>query len=212
MPPPLSDRIHTEASPDRLARQAASLRAFTLGEGVVMLVLGVLALIFPMVASIWATAAVALAFLVGGIVGWINSLARSRRLSAAITFWRLVVATLFLVAGIWMVRQLSGGLLAAATQAAALALAIGVVFLVEGVVAILVSLSHRHVRRWGWGLTNGVVTLLLGILILTMRSTGLLQVLGYLVGISFLFSGIDLLTFSASFHPDEADERETAPG
>ncbi len=212
MPPPLSDRIHTEASPDRLARQAASLRAFTLGEGVVMLVLGVLALIFPMVASIWATAAVALAFLVGGIVGWINSLARSRRLSAAITFWRLVVATLFLVAGIWMVRQLSGGLLAAATQAAALALAIGVVFLVEGVVAILVSLSHRHVRRWGWGLTNGVVTLLLGILILTMRSTGLLQVLGYLVGISFLFSGIDLLTFSASFHPDEADGGETAPG
>jgi uncharacterized membrane protein HdeD (DUF308 family) len=28
-------------------------------------------------------------------------------------------------------------------------------------------------------------------------------VVGTLVGISFLFSGIDLLRFSASFHPEE---------
>jgi uncharacterized membrane protein HdeD (DUF308 family) len=59
------------------------------------------------------------------------------------------------------------------------------------------------VKGWGWGLTNGLVTLLLGILILTMKFFGLLWVLGTLVGISFLFSGIDLLTFSASFHGRE---------
>jgi uncharacterized membrane protein HdeD (DUF308 family) len=33
-----------------------------------------------------------------------------------------------------------------------------------------------------------------------MGSSGLLSVLGLLVGVSFLFSGIDLLRFSASFH------------
>jgi uncharacterized membrane protein HdeD (DUF308 family) len=37
-------------------------------------------------------------------------------------------------------------------------------------------------------------------MILTMKSLSLLWVLGTLVGISFLFSGLDLLTFSASFH------------
>jgi len=205
MVPPLSGRVRLETSPVRLAREAATLRSFTLAEGVVLLVLGGLALIFPVMASVGVTAVLALAFLVGGIVGWINSLARSRRLSAAITFWRLVVATLFLVAGLWMARQLSAGPATAAAQVAALALAIGVVFLVEGIVAILVSLSHRHVKGWGWGLTNGIVTLILGILILTMKSLSLLWVLGTLVGISFLFSGIDLLTFSASFHPDAED-------
>jgi uncharacterized membrane protein HdeD (DUF308 family) len=46
------------------------------------------------------------------------------------------------------------------------------------------------------------VTLVLGLLILTMKELSLLWVLGTLVGISFLFSGIDLLTFSASFHPE----------
>ena len=49
---------------------------------------------------------------------------------------------------------------------------------------------------------SGIVTLVLGLLILTMKELSLLWVLGTLVGISFLFSGIDLLTFSASFHPD----------
>ena len=69
--------------------------------------------------------------------------------------------------------------------------------------ATLVALSHRQVRGWGWGLANGLVTLLLGLLILTMKAFGLLSVLGILVGISFLFSGIDLLAFSASFHPEK---------
>ena len=190
------------AHPPRLAN---SLRSFTLAEGMMMVVLGMLALVFPMVASLWVTAVVAIAFLVGGLVGWITTLNRARRLSRLISFWRLVVATLFLAAGIWMIQQLSAGPLAAAAQVAVLALAIGVVFLVEGGVATVVSLTHRHVRGWGWGLSNGVVTLILGLLILTMKPMNLVGVLGLLVGISFLFSGVDLLAFSASFHEDGSD-------
>jgi len=45
-----------------------------------------------------------------------------------------------------------------------------------------------------------VVTLVLGLMILTMKAMSLLRVLGTLVGISFLYSGLDLLTFSANFH------------
>jgi len=200
MAPELSELNSTPGEPSRLARDSAALRTFTLGEGVVMLVLGFLALIFPVLASLWVTAVVAIGFLVGGIVGWVNTLARAPRLSSAIGFWRLTVSSLFLVTGIWMVRQLAGGPAGAARQVAALALAIGVVFLVEGAVAMVVALSHRQVKGWGWGLTNGIVTLILGLLILTMKQLSLLWVLGTLVGISFLFSGLDLLTFSASFH------------
>ena len=62
----------------------------------------------------------------------------------------------------------------------------------------VVALTDRQIKGWGWGLTNGVVTLVLGLMISTMKSLSLLWVLGTLVGISFLFSGLDLLTFSAS--------------
>jgi uncharacterized membrane protein HdeD (DUF308 family) len=176
-----------------------ALRGLTLAEGILLLVLGVLALVFPFLASIWLTAMVAIAFLVGGLVGWISTLARAGRLRRVISFWRLVVATLFVLVGGWMLHQMAAGPLSAATQVASLALAIGVVFLLEGAVAALVALTHRHISGWGWGLANGIVTLILGVLILNLRS-GLFAVLGLLVGISFLFSGIDLLAFSASFH------------
>ncbi len=190
---------------------ASSLRAFTLFEGVLMLVLGSLALLFPIVASTWVTAMVAVAFLVGGIVGWINGLMRARLISRWPMFWRLVVATLFLVAGGSMVQQLRASSGGQAAPVATLALAIGVVFVLEGLVALGVSLSHRQIRGWAWGLLNGVVTLLLGVLILSMGAMGLLKVIGILVGVSFLFSGMDLLSFGVSFHdlsPDNVDSAD----
>ena len=200
MAPELRDRVPGAPPAGRLARDNSALRTYTFAEGVVMLVLGVLALIFPVLASVWVTAMVAIGFLLSGIVGWVNTLARTARLSTAISFWRFTVSTLFLVAGLWMVRQLASGPERVASQVASLALAIGVVFLIEGAVATVVALTHRQIKGWGWGLTNGVVTLVLGLMILTMKSLSLLWVLGTLVGISFLFSGLDLLTFSASFH------------
>jgi uncharacterized membrane protein HdeD (DUF308 family) len=181
----------------------ANLRAFTLFEGVLMVVLGVLALVFPLVASVWVTAVVAMAFLVGGIVGWINNLMRARLLGRWLVFWRLVVSTVFLVVGVSMIQQLGSGAVGAVLPVASLTLAIGIVFLLEGLVASLVALSYRRIRGWGWGLLNGVVTVVLGGLILSMAPAALMSVLGILVGISFLFSGVDLLIFSASFHdPD----------
>jgi uncharacterized membrane protein HdeD (DUF308 family) len=118
---------------DRAESGLGSLRSFTVAEGILLLVLGVLALLFPVIASAWVTVVVALAFLVGGIVGWVNGLNRSRRLSRWHCFWRLVVSTLFVVTGGWIIQQFSAGLVPAATQVAALAFAIGIVFLVEGV-------------------------------------------------------------------------------
>ena len=134
---------------DRSGLPLAALRSFTLAEGILLLVLGVLALLFPMIASAWVTVVVALAFLVGGVVGWVNNLMRARRLSRWHCFWRLVVSTLFVVTGGWIIQQFSSGLVPAAAQVAALAYAIGLVFLVEGVVAAAVSLSHRQLAGWG---------------------------------------------------------------
>jgi uncharacterized membrane protein HdeD (DUF308 family) len=183
--------------------KSGTLRAFTLFEGVLMLVLGVLALVFPFMASVWVTTVVAVAFLVGGIVGWINNLMRAKQLSRWLTFWRLVVSTVFVVAGVSMIQQLGNGPAGVVLPVASLSLAIGIVFLVEGAVASVVSLAHREISGWGWGLLNGLITLILGGLILSLPAASLLSVLGILVGISFLFSGIDLLSFSASFHPED---------
>jgi uncharacterized membrane protein HdeD (DUF308 family) len=191
---------------DRRALELAGLRSLTQTEGVLLIILGVLALSFPVIASAWVTVMVALAFLIGGILGWIDNLRRARSLSRWHAFWRLVIATLFLVTGLWMLIQFKSGLVPAALQIKALATAIGIVFLAEGLVSTGLALSHRQVRGWGWGLANGLITVLLGLLILNMGPAGLLSVLGLLVGVSFIFSGFDLLRFGSRFHlpPGEA--------
>jgi len=184
----------------RRAVEAGQLRGLTQAEGIIMIVLGILALSFPVVASASVTLMVAIAFLVAGIVGWIDNLLRARRLGRWYCFWRLVVSTLLLVTGLWMVIQFKSGMVPAALQIKALASAIGLVFLAEGAVSAIISFGNRTTRGWGWGLANGLVTLVLGVLILTMSPAGVLSVIGLLVGISFLFSGFDLLGFSSRFH------------
>jgi uncharacterized membrane protein HdeD (DUF308 family) len=177
-------------------------KAFAIAEGILLIILGVLALIFPVIASVWVTGVIAIVFLVGGVVGWISNLARSKRMGRWICFWRLVVSTLFIVAGASMISNFRSPA-DAAEQVATLSLAIGIVFLVEGVVAFFNGLSHSKRPGAGWAIANGVITFILGLMIVTLKFWGLLWVLGALVGISFLFSGIDLIAFSSTIHNDQ---------
>jgi len=188
------DLLHQRAAED------GQLRGLSQAEGIIMIVLGILALSFPVVASASVTVMVAIAFLLAGILGWIDIFMRAKRLGRWYCFWRLVVSTLLLVTGIWMVIQFKSGAVPAAMQIKALASAIGLVFLAEGAVTAFVSLSNRARRGWGWGFANGLVTLALGFLILTMGPASMLSVIGLLVGVSFLFSGFDLLGFSSRLH------------
>ncbi|MDP7995093.1 MAG: DUF308 domain-containing protein [Synechococcus sp. SP2 MAG] len=177
-------------------------KAFAIAEGILLIILGVLALIFPVIASVWVTGVIAIVFLVGGVVGWISNLARSKRMGRWICFWRLVVSTLFIVAGASMISNFRSPA-EAAEQVATLSLTIGIVFLVEGVVAFFNGLSHSKRPGAGWAIANGVITFILGLMIVTLKFWGLLWVLGALVGISFLFSGIDLIAFSSTIHNDQ---------
>ncbi len=177
-------------------------KAFAIAEGILLIILGVLALVFPVLASVWVTGVIAVVFLVGGVVGWISNLARSKRMGRWICFWRLVVSTLFIVAGASMIGNFRSPA-DAAEQVATLSLAIGIVFLVEGVVAFFNGLSHSNRPGADWAVANGVITFILGLLIVTLKFWGLLWVLGVLVGISFLFSGIDLIALSSTIHNDQ---------
>ena len=63
--------------------------------------------------------------------------------------------------------------------------------------------AHTNRPGSGWAIANGVITFVLGLLIVTLKFWGLLWVLGTLVGISFLFSGLELMIFSSTLHDDQ---------
>jgi uncharacterized membrane protein HdeD (DUF308 family) len=177
-------------------------KAFAITEGILLIILGIIALTFPVIASVWVTGVIAVVFLVGGVVGWISNLARSKRMGRWICFWRVVVSTLFIIAGASMLSNFNSAA-DLKDQVISLSLVIGIVFLVEGVVAFFNGLTHSNRPGAGWAVANGVVTFILGLLIVTLNSWNLVWVLGMLVGISLLFSGIDLIAFSSTIHSDQ---------
>ena len=69
-------------------------------------------------------------------------------------------------------------------------LLLAVFLLVEGILELVLYFRIRQVRNAGWVLFDGIVTLILGILIWTHWPSSAVWVIGTLVGISLIFSGI----------------------
>ena len=87
------------------------------------------------------------------------------------------------VAGIYMLMNPLLGVLS-------LTLLLEIFLVIEGVFETALYSGIRHVRNSGWVLFDGVITLLLGILIWFHWPSSPVWVIGTLVGISLMFSGI----------------------
>jgi len=162
--------------------------ALFLTEGIILVVLGTLAVLAPVVASVAATVLFGWILLVSGAVGLFTTF-RARH--APGFTWSLVSAITGIVAGaLLLVWPLQGTLSLTAVLIAFLA--------VEGVVSILYALEHRSglSGRWGWMLASGIVDLVLaGIIVAGLPATAL-WALGLIVGINLLFGGWALIAMA----------------
>jgi uncharacterized membrane protein HdeD (DUF308 family) len=164
-----------------------------LAEGILLIVLGILALIAPAVASIAATVFFGWILLLSGIAGLITTL-RARQAPGFV--WSLLSALLALVAGavlLWW--PLQGALSLTAVLIAFL--------LVEGVVSILYAFEHRSglSGRWGWMLASGLIDVLLGAVLLSGLPGTALWALGLLIGINMMFGGWALILMALHARP-----------
>jgi uncharacterized membrane protein HdeD (DUF308 family) len=155
-----------------------------LAEGLVMMVLGLLAIAVPNLAGLAITIFIGWLFVVAGIfralMVW-----RSRGRPGFI--WSMATALLAIVLGLVLLTRPLAGILT-------LTLALGAFFLLEGVLAILVALEfRRHVPSWGWVLFNGVVDLLLAWLIWAGWPSSADWAIGLLVGFNMVFLGLSLV-------------------
>jgi uncharacterized membrane protein HdeD (DUF308 family) len=70
--------------------------------------------------------------------------------------------------------------------------------LVYGVIALVLAFRMRPHRGWGWVLVDGIITILLGILIWIHWPHNTEWVVGTLVGLSIIISGVTRLMVSLS--------------
>jgi uncharacterized membrane protein HdeD (DUF308 family) len=157
-------------------------------EGIVLVMLGVLAIVVPMVATIAVTILFGWLFLISGVVGLITTL---RMRNAPGYWWSLLSAVLGTVAGILLLAWPVLG-------AVSLTLLLTVFFIIEGVASIMYALEHRKelTGRWEWMLVSGVVDLILAFIILTGLPGTAVWALGLLVGINLLFGGTSMITMA----------------
>ncbi len=152
---------------------------------IALIILGVLAIISPTIASAFFTSVMGWLTLVSGIVMIVQSF-QSKPVRG---FWlNLVVGIFYAIAGIYILFNIVSAVLA-------LTLAFGILFVVEGIFTIIMAFTNRAGHRMSWLVAlNGVVTLILGILVLNHFPSSALWLIGLYVGISLLMSGISLLT------------------
>jgi uncharacterized membrane protein HdeD (DUF308 family) len=159
-----------------------------LTEGIILFVLGVLAIVVPPIATIAVEILIGWLLLVSGVVGLIATL---RARSAPGFVWSLVSAILGIVAGIVLLAwPLSGAL--------SLTLILTVFLVLEGVVSILYAFEHKRELsgRWGAMLFSGIVDLILaGIIFAGLPGTAAWAI-GLLVGINLVFGGSALIAMA----------------
>jgi uncharacterized membrane protein HdeD (DUF308 family) len=154
-------------------------------EGIVFVILGLLAILVPQVATLTVTILIGWLFVISGIMGLISTFAARQ---APGFWWALLSAVLAIVAGAVLLGWLAAGVLT-------LTYVLIAFFFIEGVSSIMYAIEHRRelTQGWMWMLASGVVTLALGVIILLGLPGTAAWALGLLVGIDMVFGGSALV-------------------
>ena len=164
-----------------------------LSEGILLVVLGILALLAPVMASVAATVFFGWILFLSGLLGLISTI-RARR--APGVWWSLVSALIGMAAGVLL---LGWPVLGALSLTAVL-----IAFLfAEGIVSIMYALEHRNALsgRWGWMLASGIIDVTLAVLLILGLPGTALWALGLILGINLIFGGWALIFMALHARP-----------
>ena len=150
---------------------------------ILLIVLGILAISLPAIASLGVARVLSWLILIDGIVQFVYAFKSE---GVGRTIWKVLVAILYIVAGGYLLVHPLMGL-------SGLTLLLAMFFLVEGITDIGTFIWSRKSVGSEWLLLHGVVTLLLGMMIWRHWPISSLWALGTLVGISMLMTGITRL-------------------
>jgi uncharacterized membrane protein HdeD (DUF308 family) len=154
-------------------------------EGIVLVVLGLLAIAVPPLAGLAVTILFGWLFLISGVVGLVTTFMMRH---APGFWWSLASAGLGVLVGGWLLAQPALGLVS-------LTYVLIAFFIVEGVVSIMYAIEHRRelTGRWGWMLVSGLIDLFLAAIILSGFPGTVAWALGLIVGINLVFGGASMI-------------------
>lgn len=169
---------HLDRSPAVQSRWAAPL-------GIVMIILGVVAIALPLFVTLASTVIFGWVFIAAGIAQVIYAFQGK---GAGHVIWKVILGLLYCLGGIFVLTHLIEGVFT-------LTLVVGITIFLQGIIQVVMSFQTRRVSpRWIWMLISGLIGIVLGIYIWSQLSSTAPWLIGTLVGINLLFDGIWMLT------------------
>jgi uncharacterized membrane protein HdeD (DUF308 family) len=172
-----------QQTPSGIVRQASTLSALW---GASLIILGMLAVGSPFLAAVAVNVFIAWLIVLAGVVHLTVAL-HTREAGSLI--WRLLVGLAYVSFGVYLIAHPALGV-------AALTLVLASLFLVEGILNIALFFKVRSIPRSGWVLSDGIITLLLGLMIYAQWPSSSAWAIGTLVGVSIIISGVTRLMLS----------------
>lgn len=165
--------------------------------GIFLVICGGVALVFPFLSSVSVVLVLGAMLLVSGVVTIISA------------FWtghwsafllQILVGVLYSVVGLLIVDK-------PIASTAALTLFLAGFAIIIGIFRVVAALTIRF-PQWGWALLNGAVTTMFGLLVYRMfpeDPSGVLWIIGFLVGFELLLNGWTWIMLAVGLHnlPDE---------
>jgi len=183
-----------DAARDAVTRIVRDHWRLFLTEGIILVLLGLLAVVVPMVASLAVTIVIGWLFLISGIVGLASTFAMRR---APGFWWSLLSGVLGVAVGGWLLVEPEQGLVSLTYLLIAF-------FIIEGIATIMFALDHRAALsgRWAWMLVSGIVDLFLAAVILAGLPGTVAWALGLIVGINMVFGGASMIGMALAAHAE----------
>jgi uncharacterized membrane protein HdeD (DUF308 family) len=153
---------------------------------VVFIIGGVFAIAMPFIAGLAVTTVFAIVLVWIGIMQIFQAF---RVKSWGGFIWQLIIGLILLIGGIaiW-INPILGAL--------TLTIVVAAVFIAKGVFQIVMAFQMRPHEGWGWILTAGILAILVGVIIWAGWPVSTGWALGYLAGISLIFSGWSYIAIS----------------
>jgi uncharacterized membrane protein HdeD (DUF308 family) len=153
-----------------------------LAQGVIMIILGALAVIWPQISTVAIDIYIGWMFLLSGIVGLATMFLAP---SVSAFLWSLLTAALSLAVGVLLLWHPVEGTVS-------LTLVLIAFFIAEGIFQIAAAVRYRDAfpDSWGWMLMSGIADLILAWLMISGWPGTAIWALGLIAGINLITSGL----------------------
>ena len=170
--------------------------------GVIVMILGVLAMAMPFITGVAITAMIGIILIATGIAQFLCALKSNSFGEGA---FRFLFGLLALLAGVSLVSQPGAGL-------ATITLFLAIWFFADGVTSLYQGFRWRPFDGWGWMVFSGIVSIILGVMIWRQFPVSAVWLVGVLVGIRLVFAGLTMIMMGAVAKSiaDDVEEADSA--